>query len=97
MLAEQVIEWTQQWQEEGRRKGRQEGRAEERQRALAMARALLLRQTRQRFDPACAQALAPLLESMEEAERLADIGAWIVACQTGEELLAQVRGQSETS
>ena len=30
MLAERVIEWTQQWKEEGRREGRREGLAAER-------------------------------------------------------------------
>jgi predicted transposase YdaD len=79
MLAERVIEWTQQWKEEGLQEG------------LAAERALLLRQVRKRFGDACAQALAPLLERRNNPEELAEIGEWIVTYDTGEALLAKVR------
>ena len=83
MLAERVIEWTQQWKEEGLQEGLQQG--------LAAERALLLRQVRKRFGDACAQALAPLLERRDNLEELAEIGEWIVTYDTGEALLAKVR------
>ena len=91
MLAERVIEWTQQWKEEGLREGRREGLQQGLQQGLAAERALLLRQARKRFGEACAAALAPLLEAREESNELADTGEWIVTCDSGETLLAKVR------
>src|SRR5713101_4475530 len=95
MLAERVIEWTQQWKEEGLREGRreglQEGLQEGRQQGLEAERALLMRQARSRFGEACAEALAPLLERCEETEALAEVGEWIVTCDSAEALLDRVR------
>ena len=91
MLAERVIEWTQQWKEEGLREGRREGLQQGLQQGLAAERALLLRQARKRFGEVCAAALAPLLETREESSELADVGEWIVTCDSGETLLARVR------
>src|SRR5207249_6636008 len=88
MLAERVIEWTQQWKEEGLREGRQEGRREGLQEGLAAERLLLLRQARRRCGEACAETLAPLLEACEETEALAEVGEWIVTYDSVEELLA---------
>ncbi len=83
MLAERVIEWTQQWKEEGLREGLQQG--------LAAERTLLMRQARRRFGEACAEALAPLLEACEETKTLAEVGEWVVTYDSGEALLARVR------
>ncbi len=83
MLAERVIEWTQQWKEEGLQEGLQQG--------LATERDLLLRLARKRFGDACAQALAPLLEPQDNPETLAQIGEWLVDDDTGEAFLAKVR------
>jgi flagellar biosynthesis/type III secretory pathway protein FliH len=95
MLAERVIEWTQQWKEEGLREGRreglQQGLQEGLQQGLAAERLLLMRQARRRFGAACAEALAPLLEACEETEALAEVGEWIVTYDSGEDLLARVR------
>ncbi len=87
MLAERVIEWTQQWKEEGLREGLQQGL----QQGLAAERALLVRQARRRFGEACAAALAPLLETCEEPEALAEVGEWIVTCDSEETLVARAR------
>jgi flagellar biosynthesis/type III secretory pathway protein FliH len=89
MLAERVLEWSQQWKEEGLQQGRQEGL----QQGLAVERALLLRQAQKRFGEASAQALAPLLERRMTPEALAEIGEWIVTYDTGEALLARVRAE----
>ena len=51
----------------------------------------LVRQARRRFGEACAAALAPLLETCEEPEALAEVGEWIVTCDSEETLLASVR------
>ena len=81
MLAERVIERTQQWKEEGLQQG------------LAAERALLLRQARKRFGDACTQALAPLLERRDNPEELAEVGEWIVTYDIGEALLARIRAE----
>ena len=75
MLEEQVREWTQQWFEEGR----EAGRAEE--------RALLCRQTARKFDAATAERLSGVLDGLADPERLAEVGEWIIECETGAELL----------
>ena len=75
MLEEQVREWTQQWFEEGR----EAGRAEE--------RALLCRQTARKFDAATAERLSGMLNGLADPERLAEVGEWIIECETGAELL----------
>ena len=92
MLAERVVEWTQQWKEEGFQQGWQEGFQQGWQEILAAERALLLRLVRKRFGEACAQALAPLLEAQSDPEALEEIGEWIITCDTGEAFLARVRG-----
>jgi hypothetical protein len=51
---------------------------------------LLLRQARRRFGEACAEALAPLLETGAETETLAEVGEWVVTGNSGEALLARV-------
>ena len=75
MLEHRMDEWEQEWF----RQGREEGRAEE--------RALLLRQAARRFGADTAEALGRLLEGVDDADRLAEIGEMIVDCETGGELL----------
>ena len=77
MLEEQVREWTQQWFEEGR----EAGRAEE--------RALLCRQVARKFDADTAERLSRVLNGLADPERLAEVGEWIIECETGAELLAR--------
>ena len=74
-LERRMDEWEQEWF----RQGRDEGRAEE--------RALLLRQAARRFGADTAEALAGLLEGVDDADRLAEVGEMIVDCRTGGELL----------
>ena len=82
-LEHRMDEWEQEWfrqgREEGIRRGRDEGRAEE--------RALLLRQAARRFGAETAEALGGLLEGVDDADRLAEVGEMIVDCRTGGELL----------
>ena len=83
MLEHRMDEWEQEWfrqgREEGIRRGREEGRAEE--------RALLLRLAARRFGADTAEALGRLLEGVDDADRLAEIGEMVVDCRTGGELL----------
>ena len=87
MLAEQVHEWTAEWVAEGREQGLKEGiergRSEERQ--------LLCRQAARKFDAETAPRLAALLERLSDPERLAQVGDWIVECETEAELLGRVQ------
>jgi hypothetical protein len=95
MLAERVIEWTEQWKQEGLeqglRQGLEQGRAQGLEQGLADERRLLVRLARRRFDTACADQLAALLEAVDDPERLAEIGEWIIDSADSETLLAHVR------
>ena len=68
--------------EQGIERGRAEVRAEE--------RALLCRQAAHRFDHATAEQLASLLEPDADPNRLAQVGIWIIECQSGADLLDRV-------
>ena len=57
---------------------------------LDRERALLCRMTASRFGAATAERLAELLAPITNAERLADIGDWLVQCDTGADFLARV-------
>ena len=90
MLAETVREWTREWVEEGREQGLREGREEGREQVVAEERALLCRMAGRKFDAAAAQGLAAALAGVADAERLAQVGEWIIECETGADLLARV-------
>ncbi len=68
-----------QGREQGREQGLEQGRAEE--------RALLCRQAARKFDAATGQRLAAALADVTDAERLAEVGDWIIECGTAAELL----------
>ena len=89
MLEEQVQEWTRQWFEEGREEGREQGRAEE--------RALLCRLTARKFDADTAERLSGVLNGLADPERLAEVGEWIIECETSAELLGRAGGIDQAS
>ena len=74
MLAETVQEWTAEWVEQGR---------EQRQREL------LCRQAARKFDAIAAERLVAKLEGVEDADRLAQVGDWIIECETSDDLFAR--------
>ena len=80
MLEEQVQEWTRQWFEEGREQGLEHGISQGQ-------RALLRRQAAWKFDAETAERLSELLNGLSNPERLAEVGEWIIECETGAELL----------
>ena len=94
-LEHRMDEWEQEWfrqgREEGVRRGREEGIRHGREEGRAEERALLLRQAARRFGAATAEALAGLLEGVDDADRLAEVGEMIVDCRTGGELLDRAR------
>ena len=54
-------------------------------------RKLLLRQARVRFGRALARSLAYLLEAVTDANRLEEIGEWLLVCDSGDAFLARLR------
>ena len=95
MLEHRMDEWEQEWfrqgREAGRVEGREAGRVEGREEGLAGERALLLRLAARRFGAETAETLAGLLEGVDDADRLAEIGEMIVDCGTGSELLDRIK------
>ena len=89
MLAERVSRWYDEALDKGRRQGMSEGR---RQGMFEGERTLLRRLAAGRFGVATGNALATLLASEEDVERLAQVGDLVVACTSPEELLRRSRG-----
>ena len=96
-LVERVAEWPKQWLREGREQGVAEGReqgvAEGREQGRAQGvdqqRALLCRLAAARFDAETAARLADLLAPIADPERLAEVGDWLVRCDSAAAFLAR--------
>ena len=69
-------EWEARWFQQGIEQGQAEGR-----------RALMHRLATRKFDAETAGQLAGLLDGLTDPERLAEVGEWIIECDTGAELL----------
>ena len=80
MLEETVREWTADWVAEGL----EQGRAEERR--------LLCRLATRKFDAATGERLSAALAEVADPDRLAEVGDWIIECETADELLDRVAG-----
>ena len=80
--------------EEGRKQGLQEGREqglqEGREQALEHERGLLRRMAALRFGAETGERAAALMADIGEADRLAEVGDWLVQCGAGDEFLARV-------
>ena len=85
MLAETVQEWTAEWVEQGREQGREQGQRE-----------LLCRQAAGKFDAAASDRLAAKLEGVQDADRLAQVGDWIIECETADDLFARFEDWSSS-
>jgi hypothetical protein len=70
------------------RQGEQQGLA----RGLAAERMLLRRLGKRRFDDPATNRFAALLGLIDDPERLAEIGEWILDCNSGEDLVARMEG-----
>ena len=88
MLEENVREWTAEWVAEGREQGREEGREE----GCEEERTLLCRMAARKFGAAAARELAAALVKVTDADRLAEVGDWIIECGTAADLLARLPG-----
>ena len=84
-VAERAREWSRQLIREGREQGVVQGLEQ----GLAHERALLRRMAVLRFGAATAERLEEALAGVADPERLAEVGEWLVRCETGEELLAR--------
>ena len=73
-----------------REKLRSEGRAEGLEQGIAAERDLLRRLAARKFDAGTAERLAGLLSRIDDPERLAETGDWIIECAGGDELIARV-------
>ena len=105
VLAAKVRKWgdelNQQWLEKGReegirrgreegiRRGREEGIRRGREEGIRRERALVLRMAGRRFGSTVAERLAPVLDELSDAERIAAVADAVVECETGEEFLAR--------
>ena len=61
------------------------------ERWLDRERQLLVRQVGRRFGPEVADVAAGQLAGISDADRLEDVGMWIIDCDTGSEMLARLR------
>ena len=93
-LVERVGEWPKQWLREGRERGLEEGieqgRKQGREQGVEQQRALLCRMAAARFGASTAARLATILAPIANPARLAEVGDWLVRCDTGGEFLARV-------
>lgn len=89
-LVERVAEWPKQWLREGREQGVREGFEQGLEQGLSHERALLRRQAASRFGTDTATRLSEMLVAIADADSLAEIGDWLVCCDTDDEFLARV-------
>ena len=74
--------------EQGRAQGIEQGRVQ----GIEQGRALLCRLAARKFDAAAGEGLAAALTGVADPDRLAQVGDWIIECETGADLLARVCG-----
>ena len=82
-LEERARSWTEQWFADGRERGLEQGREQGQ-------RDLLERQAEVKFGAATAARLARLLARVTAPATFAEIGEWLLACGTGDELVSRV-------
>ena len=80
--------WRDRYRAEGLAEGRASGLAEGLATGLARERELLLRLARRKFGGVAG--IAGLLDGVDDAAQLAEMGAWIIDCATGTDFIARV-------
>ena len=92
-VVERAREWSRQLIREGREQGIEQGREQGidqgREQGLAHERALLRRMAELRFGAITAERLEEVLAGVADPGRLAEVGEWLVRCETGDEFLAR--------
>ena len=76
--------------ERGIERGIEQGIERGIERGIAAERDLLRRLAARKFDAGTARRLAGLLSRIDDPERLAEAGDWIIECAGGDELIARV-------
>ena len=89
-FAARLRAWQDEYRAEGRAQGIERGIEQGLERGLAAERALLCRQAGRKFSADTAERLADLLATVDDTDRLAQVGEWIIDCDTGERLLARI-------
>ena len=79
------------WRDRYRAEGRASGLAEGLATGLARERGLLLRQATRKFGAGNTTGLADLLNGVDDAARLDELGEWIIDCATGADFIARAR------
>ncbi len=99
-VVERAAEWPKQWLREGREQGLAEGREQGLEQGIEQGvdqqRALLCRMAAGRFGDDAAARLTDVLAPIIDPDRLAEIGDWLVRCDTGAEFLARLDHSSPT-
>ena len=90
-LGERVRQWAEHYRAEGIEQGIEQGIERGIAQGLAQERALLRRLAARKLGTPTAERLAALLTRVEDPERLAEVGEWIIDCEDGAELLRQVQ------
>ena len=91
-LEERVAQWPKQWFREGREQGLEQGLERGLEQGLAHERALLVRMAATRFGPEIGERLSGVLAGIADPEGLAEVGERLARSETGDDLLARVRG-----
>ena len=89
-VVERVSEWPKQWFREGHEQGMREGLRQGIEQGRAEERARLRRMAASRFGAEAAERLSAVLADVADAERLGEVGEWLVRSDTAEEFLARV-------
>ncbi len=89
-LEERLAEWPKLWFREGHEQGVREGVEQGIEQGLEHERALLRRLAASRFGAETAERLSGVLAGIVDPEGLAEVGEWLVRCETGSEFLARV-------
>ena len=91
-LAERVREWEADLLQRGIERGLQQGIERGLGQGIERQHTLLCRQAERKFGPVTARELAARIGDVTDAERLAEVGDWIIDCDAGTALLERVEG-----
>ncbi len=91
MLQEMVAEWVAEGHERGLKEGIEQGIERGIEQVRAEERRLLCRLAVRKFTAETGPRLFALLERLSDPERLAEVGEWIIECETERELLDRVQ------
>ncbi len=91
MLQEMVAEWMAEGHERGLKEGIERGIERGIEQVRAEERRLLCRLAARKFTAETGPRLSALLERLSDPERLAEVGEWIIECETERELLDRVQ------